>query len=79
MVRLKAQNRPHGDIRIAFTPDEEIGRGAHYVDLKAFGANWAYTVDGGGVGELEYENFNAASVSIKIVGGIMFILVVLKA
>lgn len=68
MVRLKAQNRPHGDIRIAFTPDEEIGRGAHYVDLKAFGANWAYTVDGGGVGELEYENFNAASVSIKIVG-----------
>lgn len=68
MVRLKATNRPHGDIRIAFTPDEEIGRGAHYVDLKAFGADWAYTVDGGGVGELEYENFNAASVSIKIVG-----------
>lgn len=68
MVRLKETNRPHGDIRIAFTPDEEIGRGAHYVDLKEFGASWAYTVDGGGVGELEYENFNAASVNIKIVG-----------
>lgn len=68
MVRLKETNRPHGDIRIAFTPDEEIGRGAHYVDLNTFGASWAYTVDGGGVGELEYENFNAASVGIKIVG-----------
>ena len=55
MVRLKNSDIPHGDIRIAFTPDEEIGRGAQYVDLKKFGAQWAYTVDGGGVGELEYE------------------------
>ncbi|OKP05649.1 peptidase T [Xenorhabdus eapokensis] len=68
MVRLKQGNIPHGDIRIAFTPDEEIGRGAHYFDVEAFGAEWGYTVDGGGVGELEFENFNAASVVIKIVG-----------
>ncbi|MEQ1976118.1 peptidase T [Xenorhabdus sp. SGI240] len=68
LVRLKQGNIPHGDIRIAFTPDEEIGRGAHYFDIEAFGAEWAYTVDGGGVGELEFENFNAASVAIKIVG-----------
>lgn len=68
MVRLKNSDIPHGDIRIAFTPDEEIGRGAQYVDLKKFGAQWAYTVDGGGVGELEYENFNAAAVSIRIEG-----------
>ncbi|CAM3865671.1 peptidase T [Xenorhabdus thuongxuanensis] len=68
MVRLKQGNIPHGDIRIAFTPDEEIGKGAHYFDIEAFGAEWAYTVDGGGVGELEFENFNAASVVIKIVG-----------
>ncbi|PHM63724.1 peptidase T [Xenorhabdus ishibashii] len=68
MVRLKQGNIPHGDIRIAFTPDEEIGRGAHYFDVEAFGAEWAYTVDGGGVGELEFENFNAASVVIKIMG-----------
>ncbi|WFQ80157.1 peptidase T [Xenorhabdus sp. SF857] len=68
LVRLKQGNTPHGDIRIAFTPDEEIGRGAHYFDIEAFGAEWAYTVDGGGVGELAFENFNAASVAIKIVG-----------
>ncbi|PHM75188.1 peptidase T [Xenorhabdus kozodoii] len=68
MVRLKQQNIPHGEIRIAFTPDEEIGRGAPYFDIEAFGAEWAYSVDGGGVGELEFENFNAASVVIKIVG-----------
>jgi tripeptide aminopeptidase len=65
---LKQQNIPHGDIRIAFTPDEEVGKGAKYFDVEAFNARWAYTVDGGGVGELEYENFNAASVSIRIVG-----------
>ncbi|WP_372669022.1 peptidase T [Enterobacter hormaechei] len=57
-----------GDIRVAFTPDEEVGKGAKHFDVEAFNAQWAYTVDGGGVGELEYENFNAASVTIKIVG-----------
>ncbi|HZK03487.1 MAG TPA: peptidase T [Bacteroidaceae bacterium] len=51
---------PHGKVRLAFTPDEEIGRGADYFDLSRFGCDWAYTVDGGGEGELEYENFNAA-------------------
>ncbi|GLW37211.1 peptidase T [Pectobacterium carotovorum subsp. carotovorum] len=68
LVRLKKSQLPHGDIRIAFTPDEEIGKGAQFFDVKAFNAQWAYTVDGGGVGELEYENFNAASVQVKIVG-----------
>ena len=68
LVRLKTNQLPHGDIRIAFTPDEEIGKGAQFFDVKAFNAQWAYTVDGGGVGELEYENFNAASVHVKIVG-----------
>ncbi|MCS3433655.1 peptidase T [Klebsiella sp. BIGb0407] len=65
---LKNDNIPHGDIRVAFTPDEEIGRGAAFFDVDAFGADWAYTVDGGGVGELEYENFNAAQVKIELVG-----------
>lgn len=50
----------HGDIRIAFNPDEEIGKGAHKFDVKRFAADWAYTMDGGEIGELEYENFNAA-------------------
>ncbi|MEQ9902608.1 peptidase T [Pectobacterium aroidearum] len=68
LVRLKKSQLPHGDIRVAFTPDEEIGKGAQFFDVKAFNAQWAYTVDGGGVGELEYENFNAASVQVKIVG-----------
>ncbi|MFJ5452191.1 peptidase T [Pectobacterium jejuense] len=68
LVRLKKSQLPHGDIRIAFTPDEEIGKGAQFFDVNAFNAQWAYTVDGGGVGELEYENFNAASVQVKIVG-----------
>jgi len=65
---LIKQNVPHGEIRVAFTPDEEVGKGAKHFDVAAFGAQWAYTVDGGGVGELEFENFNAASVTIKIVG-----------
>lgn len=65
---LKHKNVPHGDIRVAFTPDEEVGKGAKHFDVAAFDARWAYTVDGGGVGELEFENFNAASVTIKIVG-----------
>jgi len=58
----------HGKIRIAFTPDEEIGRGADNFNVKAFGADWAYTLDGGGIGELEYENFNAAAAAISIMG-----------
>jgi len=68
MVRLKTKQIPHGDIRIAFTPDEEVGKGAQFFDVERFGAEWAYTMDGGGIGELEFENFNAASVLVKIVG-----------
>lgn len=58
----------HGKIAIGFTPDEEIGRGAHQFDVKKFGAEWAYTMDGSEVGELEYENFNAAGAVVKIHG-----------
>ena len=58
----------HGDIRIAFNPDEEIGMGAHHFNVEQFGADWAYTMDGGAVGELEYENFNAASARIIFKG-----------
>lgn len=58
----------HGTIQIAFTPDEEVGRGVDFFDVKGFGADFAYTVDGGALGELEYENFNAASAVIKITG-----------
>ena len=59
---------PHGTIQIAFTPDEEVGAGVDYFDVKKFGAEFAYTVDGGGLGEIEYENFNAASGRLKIHG-----------
>ena len=58
----------HGTVRIAFNPDEEIGMGAHHFDVERFGCRWAYTMDGGDVGELEYENFNAASAKITING-----------
>lgn len=58
----------HGDIRIAFNPDEEIGLGAHKFDVQRFGADWAYTMDGGAIGELEFENFNAASVKVSFKG-----------
>ncbi len=58
----------HGDIRIAFNPDEEIGQGAHKFDVERFGADWAYTMDGGEIGELEYENFNAAVAKVTICG-----------
>ena len=58
----------HGDIRIAFNPDEEIGMGAHHFDVEQFGCEWAYTMDGGDIGELEFENFNAASAKIHIKG-----------
>ena len=60
--------KPHGTVRIGFTPDEEIGRGADLFDVSGFGADYAYTVDGGGLGELEYENFNGASVTVEITG-----------
>ncbi len=62
---------PHGKIRVGFTPDEEIGRGAHKFDVKKFGAEWAYTIDGSQVGELEYENFNAAEARVSIKGKIV--------
>lgn len=58
----------HGRIRIAFTPDEEIGRGADNFDVRRFGADYAYTLDGGGIGELEYENFNAAAATVEVKG-----------
>ena len=58
----------HGDIRIAFNPDEEIGLGAHKFDVEKFGADWAYTMDGGEIGELEYENFNAAVAKVTFKG-----------
>lgn len=61
----------HGKIRVGFTPDEEIGRGAHKFDVEKFGADWAYTMDGSQIGELEYENFNAASAKVKIKGKIV--------
>ena len=59
---------PHGMIRVAFNPDEEIGMGAHHFDVDRFGCEWAYTMDGGDVGELEFENFNAASARVYIKG-----------
>ena len=69
MVYLQEHKEiPHGDIRIAFNPDEEIGMGAHHFDVERFGCEWAYTMDGGDVGELEFENFNAASAKINIKG-----------
>ncbi len=61
----------HGKIRVGFTPDEEIGLGAHKFDVEKFGADWAYTMDGSQVGELEYENFNAAGAVVKIKGKIV--------
>lgn len=58
----------HGDIRVGFNPDEEIGMGAHHFDVEKFGCDWAYTMDGGDIGDLEYENFNAASAKVTIKG-----------
>lgn len=69
MVYLKEHPEiKHGRIRIGFNPDEEIGLGAHKFDVEAFGAKWAYTMDGGEVGELEFENFNAAAAKVNISG-----------
>ena len=61
----------HGTVRICFTPDEEVGKGAHLFDVEKFGAAWAYTMDGSQIGELEYENFNAASAVVTITGKIV--------
>ncbi|MDO5018730.1 MAG: peptidase T [Lagierella massiliensis] len=65
---MKNRDLKFGDIKIGFTPDEEIGRGADLFDVEKFGADFAYTIDGGPVGELEYENFNAATATVKIEG-----------
>ena len=68
METIINENRPHGELWVAFTPDEEIGEGTDFFDLERFGAKYAYTVDGGDVNCLEYENFNAASADIRIKG-----------
>lgn len=65
---LSRKDIPHGKIRVGFTPDEEVGAGADYFDVKLFGADYAYTVDGGKIGELEYENFNAAGAKVTFNG-----------
>ncbi|MBS7344777.1 MAG: peptidase T [Caryophanon sp.] len=65
---VKHPDIKHGDIRVAFTPDEEIGRGPHKFDVEAFGADYAYTMDGGPLGELQYESFNAAGVKVTTRG-----------
>ena len=68
---IKHPEIKHGKIRICFTPDEEVGKGAHKFDVEKFGAEWAYTMDGSQIGELEYENFNAAGAKIIINGKIV--------
>jgi tripeptide aminopeptidase len=68
---IKNPQIKHGTIKVGFTPDEEIGRGAHKFDVEKFGAQWAYTMDGSQIGELEFENFNAASAQICIEGKIV--------
>ncbi len=68
LEELVKSGRKHGKISVCFTPDEEIGRGADHFDVKSFDADWAYTVDGGKLGEVEYENFNAASAKIAVKG-----------
>ena len=68
---IKHPEIKHGKIRIAFTPDEEVGKGAHLFDVEKFGAQWAYTMDGSQIGELEYENFNAAGAKVIITGKIV--------
>jgi len=68
---IKHPEIKHGTIKVGFTPDEEIGRGAHKFNVKTFGADWAYTMDGSQIGELEYENFNAAGAVVTIKGKIV--------
>ena len=69
MCYLRDHNEiKHGDIRVGFNPDEEVGMGAHHFDVEKFGCQWAYTMDGGDIGDLEYENFNAAAAKVTIKG-----------
>ena len=68
---IQNPNIKHGTIKVGFTPDEEVGKGAHKFDVEKFGAEWAYTMDGSQVGELEYENFNAAGAKVTISGTIV--------
>lgn len=79
MVEIICQNRDfkHGDICIAFTPDEEVGRGTENFDVKRFGADYAYTVDGGRIDEFSFENFNAYKADVTITGRVI-IQVILK-
>lgn len=67
-AEILKEGKPHGTIKIGFTPDEEIGEGADHFDVAGFGCDYAYTVDGGTLGELEYENFNAASATVEVEG-----------
>lgn len=68
LSQIQRENLPHCNIRVAFTPDEEIGLGIHYFPMEKFQCDWAYTIDGGEVGELEYENFNAATAKVTFYG-----------
>jgi len=68
---IKNPEIKHGKIKICFTPDEEVGKGAHKFDIEKFNADWAYTMDGGEIGELEYENFNAAGAKVTVTGKIV--------
>ncbi len=65
---ILAEKKPHGRVKLGFTPDEEIGQGADHFDVEGFGCDFAYTVDGGALGELEYENFNAAAAVVEVSG-----------
>ena len=67
-AEILKEGKPHGTMKISFTPDEEIGQGADHFDVEGFGCDYAYTVDGGTLGELEYENFNAASATVEVEG-----------
>lgn len=67
-AEILKEGKPHGTVKIGFTPDEEIGEGANHFDVAGFGCDYAYTVDGGTLGELEYENFNAASATVEVEG-----------
>ena len=68
LKKLIESGAEHGTVKIGITPDEEVGRGADHFDVEKFGADYAYTVDGGAIGELEYENFNAAGATVSIHG-----------
>ena len=66
--RLRDEEIPHGQISVAFTPDEEVGTGASHFDIERFGAEYAYTLDGDGEGEIQYENFNACEATFEVNG-----------